>query len=119
MNNPAPGLNVPIKAEINLGSLAGPLVLSIPDNAMLYPEGTVYPILGKNPEDPEWEGEEINAGEWQEDKEEFERTLNLTLEVPKTALEQFKDKTIQLRYLSIGESSMLFSSVPVSLVIKD
>lgn len=121
MVNPAPDLNIPItrpnQAEVSLSKFTGPLVVSIPNDAELFPGGTVCAILGEDPEEPAWEGDSINAGKWQEDTEEYQRLSNLTVEVPKQVLLQFKGKTTQLRYQAIGESGLSISSEPISLTV--
>lgn len=122
MENPVPGLNIPIigpfdQAEVTLATFTGPLVVSIPNDAKLFPEGKVYAILGPDTENPAWTGTAVNAGEWRDDEEEYQQYANLKVEVPKTALEQFANQTTLLRYQTIGESSMPVSSEPISLTI--
>ena len=123
MENPVPKLNIPTssgpfeQAEVTLSNFKAPLILSIPNNATLYPEGKVYAILGPDPEEPAWTGEVIDAGKWQEDTEAFKQLEDLKLEIPKTALEKFADQTTLLRYQTIGASSMQRSSEPISLTI--
>ncbi len=124
MENPVPELNIPIngpsdQAQISLCTFTGPLVVSIPSNARLFAEGMVYAILGADPENPAWEGAKISAGELQEDTDEYQQLSNLKVEVPKKVLERFKNQTIQLRYQTIGESSLPFSSGQISLTIND
>ncbi len=124
MENPVPELNIPIngpsdQAQISLCTFTGPLVLSIPSNARLFAEGMVYAILGADPENPAWKGAKISAGELQEDTDQYQQLSNLKVEVPKKVLERFKNQTIQLRYQTIGESSLPFSSGQISLTIND
>ncbi|MBD8194709.1 hypothetical protein IFR35_26925 [Pseudomonas fluorescens] len=124
MENPVPDLNIPIngasdQAQISLCAFTGPLVISIPSNARLFAEGTVYAILGADPENPDGVGAKISAGEWQEDTEQYQQLSNLKVEVPKKVLERFKNQTIPLRYQTIGESSIPFSSHPISLTINE
>ncbi|KAA8560651.1 hypothetical protein FX985_00701 [Pseudomonas extremaustralis] len=122
MTNPVPGLNIPIKgpfdqAEVSLSTFTGPLVVSIPNDAELFLRGTVYAILGLDSEKPAWEGAKIKAGEWQKNTEQYQRLSNLKVEVPKQDLLQFKNQTTQLRYQTIGESSIRVISEPISLTI--
>ncbi|PRA18816.1 hypothetical protein CQ014_05995 [Pseudomonas lurida] len=122
MENPVPGLTITVtgpfdQAEISLSTFTGPLVVFIPEDARLFPEGTVYAILGADPEEPAWSGDKISAGECPEDAQDYQQLPNLTVEVPKSALERFADQTTLLRYQTIGESSVPLSSAPISLTI--
>ncbi|RMT85378.1 hypothetical protein ALP39_03635 [Pseudomonas marginalis pv. marginalis] len=124
MENPVPELNIPIngpsdQAQISLCTFTGPLVVSIPNNARLFAEGMVYAIMGADPENPDWEGDKIIAGESQEDTDQYQQLSNLKVEVPKKVLERFKNQTIPLRYQTIGESSLTRSSDQISLTIND
>ncbi|QDG58682.1 hypothetical protein [Pseudomonas sp. NIBRBAC000502773] len=122
MENPVPGLNIPVtepfyQAEVSLSKFTGPLVASIPNDAKLFPEGTVYAILGADPEEPAWRGAKVNAGRWQASTGQYQQSANLKVEIPKEALERFTNQTTLLRYQTIGESSMSVSSEPISLTI--
>ncbi|MBF6026274.1 hypothetical protein ICY20_00925 [Pseudomonas sp. P115] len=119
---PVPGLNIPVtepfdQAEVSLSTLTGPLVVSIPEDAILFADGTVNVILGLDPENPAWEGAKISAGRWHNDTEEYQQLTNVKIDVPKTALEQFVNKTTQLCYIAIGTSGLTNSSDPISLTI--
>ncbi|KAA6176931.1 hypothetical protein [Pseudomonas veronii] len=122
MTNPVPGLNIRItgpfdQAEVNLSTFTGPLVVSIPNDAELFPGGKVYVILGPNSDAPAWEGAQIDAGEWQKDTEQYQRRSNLKLEVPKQDLLRFKNQTTLLRYIAQSESNMQIISEPISLTV--
>ncbi|VVN55318.1 hypothetical protein PS687_01905 [Pseudomonas fluorescens] len=124
MENPVPGLNIPVngpsnQAQISLCTFTCPLVVSIPNNACLFAEGMVYAILGADPENPEWKGAKIIAGELQEDTDQYQQLSNLKVEVPKKVLERFKNRTIPVSYQTTGESSLARSSDQISLTIND
>ncbi|VVM66261.1 hypothetical protein PS664_01554 [Pseudomonas fluorescens] len=124
MENPVPDLNIPIngpsdQAQISLCTFTGPLVVSIPNNARLFAEGMVYAILGADPENPDWEGDKIIAGESQEGTDQYQQLSNLKVEVPKKVLERFKNQTIPVSYQTTGESSLARSSDQISLTIND
>jgi hypothetical protein len=133
MANPAPTLNIdvtgsPPRATVKLAELAQlgeTLRLGISNNAQLYPEGRVYPILG-NPEDPELKGADIAAGVWvlsspdaEPEDGEYQQRKELVVELSVDALRRFLGRTLPLRYQGTGESSLTTDSDPIELTIID
>lgn len=95
---------------VTLSNLADGLIVRIPDPHDIPPNWEVYPILGANPDEPQWRGEEQPAGVWDETTDEMVELTGIELEIPRTDLEPYLGSQVALRYKFLDESSLELSS---------
>lgn len=97
-------------AVVSLSNLADTLIVRIPDPHDIPPNWEVYPILGADPDEPEWRGEDEPAGVWDETTDEMVELTGIELQIPKTDLEPYLGTQVALRYKFRDESSLELSS---------
>ena len=108
----------PETVTVNLSLLNDDLIVQVPDSSSFAANWSVYAILGDDPEEPEWAGEKVDTGAWDDAEDEMERLMGIELQIPKEVLKPYLNTTIELRYKFQDESSMEPSSVPLRLVIE-
>ena len=91
---------------LQLSVLPDVLIVQVPDSSDFPANWSVYPILGDDPEEPEWEGEEVNTGTWDDAEDEMEKLTGIELQLPKEVLRPYLNREIELRYKFCDESSM-------------
>jgi hypothetical protein len=89
-----------------LSTLPDVLIVQVPDSSDFPANWSVYPILGDDPEEPEWIGEEVNTGTWDDAEDEMEKLTGIELQIPKEALRPYLNRVVELRYKFCDESSM-------------
>jgi hypothetical protein len=118
MTHPTPCLKGFATKSVALSALTGSLQISIPDSADIRPEHDVRAIFGANDEKPDWAGDYVQIGRWNDETGEVERAQDFSVDVPKKALEKYVNKTVTVRYQSRNESSDATSSEPLQLRIE-
>ncbi|MEZ1324292.1 hypothetical protein QIW46_23395 [Pseudomonas fluorescens] len=91
---------------LQLSMLPDVMIVQVPDSSDFPANWSVYPILGDDPEEPEWEGEEVNTGTWDDAEDEMEKLTGIELQMPKEALRPYLNREVELRYKFCDESSM-------------
>ncbi|CAI8874319.1 Integron gene cassette protein [Pseudomonas sp. IT-347P] len=91
---------------LQLSALPDVLIVQVPDSSDFPANWSVYPILGDDPEEPDWEGEEVNTGTWDDAEDEMEKLTGIELQLPKEALQPYLNGEVELRYKFFDESSM-------------
>jgi hypothetical protein len=91
---------------LQLSTLPDVLTALVPDSSDFPANWSVYPILGDDPQEPEWEGEEVNTGTWDDAEDEMEKLTGIELQLPKEVLRPYLNREIELRYKFCDESSM-------------
>ncbi|RON95130.1 hypothetical protein BK672_12890 [Pseudomonas fluorescens] len=91
---------------LQLSTLPDVLIVQVPDSSDFPANWSVYPILGDDPEEPEWAGEEVNTGTWDDAEDEMEKLTGIELQIPKEALRPYLNRVVELRYKFCDESSM-------------
>jgi len=91
---------------LQLSTLPDVLIVQVPDSSVFPANWSVYPILGDAPEEPEWAGEEVNTGTWDDAEDEMEKLTGIELQIPKEALRPYLNRVVELRYKFCDESSM-------------
>ncbi|RON79204.1 hypothetical protein [Pseudomonas fluorescens] len=91
---------------LQLSTLPAVLIAQVPDSSDFPANWSVYPILGDDPEEPEWEGEEVNTGTWDDAEDELEKLTGIELQIPKEVLRPYLNTEVELRYKFSDESSM-------------
>lgn len=91
---------------LQLSMLPDVMIVQVPDSSDFPENWSVYPILGDDPEEPEWEGEEVNTGTWDDAEDEMEKLTGIELQMPKEALRPYLNREVELRYKFCDESSM-------------
>ncbi|MBF6032287.1 hypothetical protein H8F23_03360 [Pseudomonas sp. P155] len=91
---------------LQLSTLPDVMIVQVPDSSDFPANWSVYPILGDDPEEPEWEGEEVNTGTWDDAEDEMEKLTGIELQIPKEALRPYLNREVELRYKFSDESSM-------------
>lgn len=91
---------------LQLSMLPDVMIVEVPDSSDFPANWSVYPILGDDPEEPEWEGEEVNTGTWDDAEDEMEKLTGIELQMPKEALRPYLNREVELRYKFCDESSM-------------
>jgi len=91
---------------LQLSTLPDVLIVQVPDSSDFPANWSVYPILGDDPEEPEWAGEEVNTGTWDDAEDEMEKLTGIELQIPKEVLRQYLNRNVELRYKFSDESSM-------------
>ncbi|WP_460368211.1 hypothetical protein ACOYXF_20330 [Pseudomonas sp. Tul1A2] len=103
---------------LQLSALPDVLIMQVPDSSDFPANWSVYPILGGDPEEPEWAGEEVDTGTWDDAEDEMEKLTGIELQIPKEALRPYLNREIELRYKFCDESSMEPCSAPLVLRIE-
>ena len=103
---------------VSLSQLTDGLTVEIPNSAKIPADHTVYAILGEGEEIYESSSDERPAGRYIEDTETFDNLNDLKLHISKKTLEDYLEKPVDLRYHTVGESSMVSSSEPLTLRIE-
>jgi len=91
---------------LQLSMLPDVMIVQVPDSSDFPANWSVYPILGDDPEEPEWAGEEVNTGTWDDAEDEMEKLTGIELQMPKEALRPYLNRVVELRYKFSDESSM-------------
>lgn len=91
---------------LQLSVLPDVLIVQVPDSSDFPANWSVYPILGNDPEEPVWAGEEVDTGTWDDAEDEMEKLTGIELQIPKEALLAYVNRDIELRYRFVDESSM-------------
>lgn len=124
MNFPSPILPQFSRLEPNqisvvtLAQLRECLVVRVPEPNDFPPNWDVYPILGRDPEEPDWRGVEEPTGFWDDAMEDMAKRTGIELKIPKAALEQYRGRAVELRYKFADESSLEPSSEPLLILIE-
>lgn len=113
----APG-HPPEKATVSLSTLGDELILQVPDATDIPANWEVYPILGTDPEDPDWQGQTQPTGIWDDASEEALKLNGIELRIPREALETYLNEEVELRYKFADESSLEPCSEPLMLCIE-
>lgn len=108
----------PEKTIVKLSSLSDALKVLVPDSDYFRANWDVYPILGANPESPDWAGPEEPTGVWDEAEDDMVKLSGIGLHIPKAVLERYSNTAVELRYKFADESSMEPYSDPVKLYIE-
>jgi hypothetical protein len=110
---------------VSLSKLKDSLEIEIPDSAQIHGENEVCAILGEDEADPDWRGSRrdgpgyrVSAGAFNEETEEFERTLGLKVHASKKNLKPYLNQTVTLRYQAIDASDFMTSSSSLTLCIE-
>lgn len=103
---------------LQLSALPDVLIMQVPDSSDFPANWSVYPILGADPEEPEWAGEEVDTGTWDDAEDEMEKLTGIELQIPKEVLKAYLNTEIELRYKFQDESSMEPCSAPLVLRIE-
>ncbi|VVP77344.1 hypothetical protein PS925_00142 [Pseudomonas fluorescens] len=103
---------------LQLSALPDVLIMQVPDSSDFPANWSVYPILGGDPEEPEWAGEEVDTGTWDDAEDEMEKLTGIELQIPKEVLKAYLNTEIELRYKFQDESSMEPCSAPLVLRIE-
>ncbi|TMU78693.1 hypothetical protein FGA82_15750 [Pseudomonas fluorescens] len=103
---------------LQLSTLPDEMIVQVPDSSDFPANWSVYPILGDDPEEPEWAGEEVDTGTWDDAEDEMEKLTGIELQLPKEALRPYLNREVELRYKFCDESSMEPFSEMLRLRIK-
>lgn len=106
------------QATIQLSTLGEDLIVRVPDPNDIPPNWDVYPILGTNTEEPDWEGLAEPTGAWDEASDDMVKLTGIELRVPKAELEKYLNTEVELRYKFADESSLEPCSEPLKLYIE-
>jgi len=91
---------------LQLSRLPDILTVQVPDSSDFAANWTVYAILGSDGEEPEWEGDEVDTGAWDDAEDEMEKLFDIEVHLPKEALQPYLGREVELRYKFRDESSM-------------
>lgn len=91
---------------LQLSRLPDILTVQVPDSSDFAANWTVYAILGSDAEEPEWEGDEVDTGAWDDAEDEMEKLFDIEVQLPKEALRPYLGREVELRYKFRDESSM-------------
>ncbi|MBK5525730.1 hypothetical protein JFT91_24285 [Pseudomonas sp. TH08] len=108
----------PETATVNMSLLSDDLIIQVPDSTDIPANWEVYPILGADPEEPDWEGRQQATGIWHDVSEDALKLNGIELRIPRDALETYLHQEIELRYKFVDESSMDPYSEPLRLTIE-
>ncbi|MFJ2323861.1 hypothetical protein [Pseudomonas sp. NPDC087817] len=108
----------PETATVNLSAVSDDLIVQVPDSTDIPANWEVYPILGADPEEPDWEGRQQPTGVWDDVSEDALKLNGIELRIPREALETYLHQEIELRYKFVDESSMDPYSEPLRLIIE-
>jgi hypothetical protein len=102
---------------LQLSVLPDVLIVQVPDSSDFPANWSVYPILGDDPEQPEWAGEEVDTGTWDDAEDDMEKLTGIELQISRQALHAYLNTDVELRYKFVDESSMEPFSQPLRLRI--
>jgi hypothetical protein len=103
---------------LQLSQLTDILIVQVPDSSDFAANWSVYAILGNDPEQPDWAGEEVDTGTWDDAEDEMEKLTGIELQLPKEVLRPYLNTDVELRYKFCDESSMEPSSLALTLRIE-
>lgn len=103
---------------VQLSSLGEDLTVRVPDKQDTPSNWEVYPILGDDPDEPEWQGPSEPTGVWNEEFDDMVGATEIELRIPTTELEKYLNTTVQLRYKFADESSLEPCSEALTLHIE-
>ncbi|CAH0246186.1 hypothetical protein [Pseudomonas brassicacearum] len=107
------------KITINLSKLEANLEVQIPDSNEISADWSVYPILGANKDHPDWSGQQVAAGTWDDANDGMVKLTGLKVTVPKAELQKYLGRQVELRYRFANESGYdLYSDPSVKLKIE-
>ncbi|WP_392885278.1 hypothetical protein ACF6ZU_16910 [Pseudomonas migulae] len=105
-------------AVVTLSQLRDCLIVKLPEPEDFPPNWDVYPILGRDPEEPDWRGIEEPTGFWDDALEDVVNRTGIELKIPKAELEKYGGTTVELRYKFADESSLEPCSEPLLILIE-
>ncbi|MHC8322309.1 hypothetical protein ACYZT4_16680 [Pseudomonas sp. GB2N2] len=105
-------------AVVTLSQLRDCLIARVPEPNDIPPNWDVYPMLGRNPEAPEWRGVDESTGFWDDTVEDMVKRTGIELKIPKGVLESYAGQTVELRYKFADESSLEPCSEPLLMRIE-
>jgi len=103
---------------LRLSTLDDDLIVQVPDGQNTPPNWDVYPILGDDPEEPEWQGLSEPTGAWDDALDDMVGMTGIELSIPRFELEKYLNSTVELRYKFADEASLEPSSEPLTLHIE-
>jgi hypothetical protein len=103
--------------SISLSALGNTLDVLIPDADKITPDWRVFPTLRAD-DLPEWEGDPVPTGIWDDPEQGPIKLTGLRVTVPKSALKRYLGKDVELQYWFANESGLDFYSDPVKLRIE-
>ncbi|WP_439820681.1 hypothetical protein ACSPX5_28085 [Pseudomonas sp. HLG18] len=103
---------------LRLSTLDDDLIVQVPDGQSTPPNWDVYPILGEDPEEPEWQGLSEPTGVWDDGLDDMVGLTGIELSIPRFELEKYLNSTVELRYKFADESSLEPCSEPLLLHIE-
>lgn len=103
---------------VKLSTLSDTLKILVPDSDYFRANWDVYPILGDDPDAPDWAGLEEPAGVWDDAWDDMIKRNEIELHIPKEVLQRYSNTTVELRYKFADESSMEPYSAPLTLYVE-
>jgi hypothetical protein len=103
--------------SISLSALGNTLDVLIPDANGISAHWWVFPTLRAD-DIPDWEGKQVPAGRLDDPEQEPIKLTGLRVTVPKSELERYLGKEVELQYRFANESSQDIHSAPVKLKIE-
>ncbi|WP_434569821.1 hypothetical protein [Pseudomonas sp. Z3-8] len=103
--------------SISLAALGDTLNVLIPDADKISALWLVFPTLRAG-DIPGWKGEEVPAGRWDDPDQGPIKLTGLRVTVPKSVLETYQGKEVELQYWFSSESGQDLYSDPVKLKIE-
>lgn len=94
------------RVTVQLSQMPEILTVQVPDSSDFAANWSVYAILGSDAEEPEWEGDEVDTGAWDDAEDEMEKLFDIEVQLPKEALQPYLGREVELRYKFRDESSM-------------
>lgn len=105
-------------AIVTLSDLTDDLIVRVPDPQDIPPNWDVYPILGANPQEPEWQGVQQPTGIWDDVTEDMLNLARIELTIAKAELEKYLGAVVALRYKFADESSLEPCSEPLLIRVE-
>ena len=103
---------------LRLSTLDDDLIVRVPDGQNTPPNWDVYPILGDDPEEPEWQGLSEPTGVWDDALDDMVGLTGIELSIPRFELEKYLNSTVELRYKFADESGLEPCSEPLRLYVE-
>lgn len=103
--------------SISLAALGNTLDVLIPDADEISADWWVFPTLRAD-DLPEWEGEQVPAGRWDDLDQGPIKLTGLRVSVPKSVLKRYLGEEVELQYWFANESGLDFYSDLVKLKIE-
>ncbi|WP_434626135.1 hypothetical protein J3P84_23005 [Pseudomonas sp. Z1-29] len=103
--------------SISLSALGNTLNVLIPDADGISADWWVFPTLRAD-NIPDWEGEQVPAGRWDDPDQGPIKLTGLRVIVPEKELRRYIGKEVELQYRFSNESSQDIHSAPVKLKIE-